>query len=303
MKVEKLLCGAVDFHWHTGPSVISRKFDVVEALKLADQYQMAAIVAKDHQFSTAMVVPIVNKYFTKPGGCKVFSSIALNNSLGGLNLEALKTAYGMGAKVVWMPTISTENHFVKHSIGGLPFPKINIPDSKVDGIENEKPKFIKHLKDDGTVTDEIKAIVSYVARNPDLVLATGHATAPEVDAVIQEALSLGVKKIVATHPGYMIEPSFGQMEEWASRGVFLEIGVGTSCPGSDYYKFEIEDVIRLINLVGPERIVIDTDLGQKDNIHPIEGFIKFLSILYNKGIPESQLTQMIRENPRYLLDI
>jgi hypothetical protein len=47
-------------------------------------------------------------------GCRVFGSIAMNNSIGGFNIMALDTAWNMGAKIAYMPTASSKMHIDGH---------------------------------------------------------------------------------------------------------------------------------------------------------------------------------------------
>ena len=71
----------------------------------AQQHHFSAFVVKDHYYPTMLSAYIAEKY-VGDGSCRVFGGIALNNSVGGINLKAVDAAVAMGAKLVWMPTVS-----------------------------------------------------------------------------------------------------------------------------------------------------------------------------------------------------
>ena len=111
----------IDLHVHAGPSVMPRAVDAAEMLQEAQQAGYSAIVIKDHYAPTMMSAQICEKHLGN-GSCKVFGGIALNNSVGGINLKAADAACALGAKLVWMPTVSSLRHKVMHSGKGLAFP-------------------------------------------------------------------------------------------------------------------------------------------------------------------------------------
>ena len=123
----------IDLHAHAGPSVMPRAVDAAQMLLEAQQDHFSAFVVKDHY--------IAEKY-VGDGSCRVFGGIALNNSVGGINLKAVDAAVAMGAKLVWMPTVSALRHKIMHSGKGVAFPA-----SKGMSVA-EKP--IMYLQEDGS---------------------------------------------------------------------------------------------------------------------------------------------------------
>lgn len=87
----------------------------------AQQHHFSAFVVKDHYCPTMLSAYIAEKY-VGDGSCRVFGGIALNNSVGGINLKAVDAAVAMGAKLVWMPTVSALRHKIMHSSKGVAFP-------------------------------------------------------------------------------------------------------------------------------------------------------------------------------------
>ena len=60
---------------------------------------------------------ILEKLFPETG-VKLFSGIALNNASGGINPHAVNHAINIGAKIVWLPTLSAANHIAKSARRG-----------------------------------------------------------------------------------------------------------------------------------------------------------------------------------------
>ena len=88
--VDRLMLGAVDLHVHSGPSLMPRRLDHVEALRAADAAGMAAIVLKDHYYPTMPIATLLNSHLgTK---AKAIGSVVLNNPLGDFNVHAAAAA-------------------------------------------------------------------------------------------------------------------------------------------------------------------------------------------------------------------
>ena len=109
-----ILNGFVDMHVHAGPSIAVRKVDAAEMLFQAEEAGYKAFLVKDHYFPTMMGAKMVTEHLAK-NGCQVFGGIALNKSVGMFNLHAVDAACQLGAKTVYMPTVSARNHVVGHS--------------------------------------------------------------------------------------------------------------------------------------------------------------------------------------------
>src|SRR5882757_3229330 len=108
-RIDKLLIGAVDLHCHSGPSVMPRVIDHIEAVKEASDAGMRAILFKDHYYSVTPITEMLTKYY---GNLNVvmLSGVPLNNTSGGLNRYAVDHGLKLGARIVWMPTFSAHNH-------------------------------------------------------------------------------------------------------------------------------------------------------------------------------------------------
>src|SRR3989339_459817 len=91
------LKGMYDLHVHASPSIAKRKLTALEALKLANNEGMEGFLLLDHTYNTATVAQALNElgYETK-----VFGSILLNESVGGLNPSVVEAAIGLGTSQI-----------------------------------------------------------------------------------------------------------------------------------------------------------------------------------------------------------
>ncbi len=58
VQIEALLEGAIDLHCHSGPSVMPRDIDHIEALRQASEVKMKAILIKDHYYAATPVTEL-----------------------------------------------------------------------------------------------------------------------------------------------------------------------------------------------------------------------------------------------------
>jgi Family of unknown function (DUF6282) len=163
-RIDGLLVGAVDPHVHSGPSIAPRGIDHLELLQQAWNAGFAASVTKDHDYSGVIAAQLIRKHHPELK-TKIFSSIVLNNVVGGLNPYAVEHTAAMGGKVVWMPTLAAENHLRWEKTASWAHPA---------STQKMRPAVgVPVLNPNQTVRDEVKEILDIIARN-DMVLASGH---------------------------------------------------------------------------------------------------------------------------------
>ena len=103
------LDGFYDLHIHSAPAPFVRIGDSADIARWCAEAGMAGIVIKSHFEST-----VSKAYHARLAvreaypDFKVFSGIALNRGVGGVNPGAVELALQQGAKVVWMPTLDAE---------------------------------------------------------------------------------------------------------------------------------------------------------------------------------------------------
>lgn len=277
--VSRALAGAIDIHVHSYPDDRPRSINAIDAAKDARSKGMRAIVLKNHYESTAGVAYLVRSVVPD---IEVFGGIDLNLTVGGINPAAVehmtRVSDGWG-RVVWMPTFDAENQ-VRYS-------KENRPSVSVSR--------------NGDLLPEVKQVIALIAKH-GLVLATGHSAANEGLMLLREGRRQGAQRMVVTHamnaPVLMTIP---QMQEAATLGALIEF-VGGSLATADAGA-RIDRFADAIRKVGPEFCILSSDLGQRGNALPAEGFGAFLVALRGKGLTEQEIDRMSKQNPARLLGL
>ena len=278
-EVAQVLAGAIDIHVHSDPDNVPRALDGIEAAKLARSKGMRGIVLKNHYDPTAGLAYLARK---EAPGLEVFGGIDLNLTVGGMNaaaVEHLTQVAGGWGRFVWMSTFDAENQ-VRFS---------------------KEPRPFVSVARDGNLLPETKAVISAIAGHR-LVLATGHVSAVEALMILREAQAQRVEHMVVTHamnaPVLMDVP---QMQEAAKLGAFIEF-VGGSLVSADA-QARMDRFADAIRKVGVQSCILSSDLGQKANALPPDGFAAFLLAMRARGFSAQDLGRMSKENPARLLEL
>jgi microsomal dipeptidase-like Zn-dependent dipeptidase len=189
-----------------------------------------------------------------------------------------QVAGGWG-RFVWMSTFDAENQ--------VRFSKENRP-------------FVSVARGQ-TLLPEAKAVIAVIAKRR-LVLATGHVSADEALMLVREARQQGVTSMVVTHamnPPVLMNLS--QMQEAARHGAFIEF-VGGSVASAEA-PARIDRFADAIRRIGPQFCILSSDLGQKGNPLPPDGFAAFILALRARGFSDADLNRMTQENPARLLGL
>ncbi|MCK5429317.1 MAG: hypothetical protein KAI94_07590, partial [Anaerolineales bacterium] len=157
-----ILEGVIDLHIHSSPDVIPRLMDDVEIAHEAAEAGMRAVLLKSHHTLTADRAAIASKQVE---GIQVFGGLVLNQAVGGLNPCAVEVALAMGAKEIWMPTLSAANH---------------LRASNVDG------EGITILDESGAIKPVVNDILRLIAP-ADVILGTGHLSVDEIIILVKAA--------------------------------------------------------------------------------------------------------------------
>src|SRR6476620_3212529 len=188
-RIDNLLNGAIDPHVHSGPSIAPRGVDHLELLEAYSAAGVAAVVTKDHDYSGVMTAALIRKHHPELK-TKIYSSIVLNNVVGGFNPYAVEHTAAMGGKVVWMPTLAAENHLRWEKTSNWGHPASTQKMRPATGIPV--------LGNDRTVRDDVKEVLDVVAKN-DMVLASGHLHVSETWLVFEEVKRRRRAPIGLTH--------------------------------------------------------------------------------------------------------
>jgi hypothetical protein len=278
--VDSLMAGAVDMHIHSSPDASPRKMSDLEVARSYKEGGLKAVLLKCHVTPTAGRAAIAGQ---ATGNFNVFGGLVLNRMAGGLNPAAVDAELALGAKQIWMPTLSSELH-IKINKGN--------PANAVR-IKNEK----------GALKDELFEILDLIAAK-DAILGTGHLTSDECEQVVELALKRGVKKILITHPEYEMPAMPADVQKkLARKGVMFErcFFAANPVPGQQVVPPSV--VAGQIRAVGAEMSIMASDFGQFFNEEPLKGFRRFITTMLGMGIPEGDIEVMIKKNPEKILGI
>jgi hypothetical protein len=292
-RIVGLLKGAIDPHVHSGPSIAPRAVDHLELLKEYSAAGLAAVVTKDHDYSGVMTAALISKHHPELR-TKLYSSIVLNNVVGGFNPYAVEHTAAMGGKVVWMPTLAAENHLRWEKTSNWVHPASTQKMRPAAGIPV--------LGNDRTVRDDVKEVLDIVAKN-DMVLASGHLHVSETWLVFEEARRRGVARIVLTHPEDIVDASLNDVKGMAAMGAFVEHSLCMFVEGSKFKTRSAEDLRKHIDAAGVEQTVLASDLGQTGTISPLEGLRRGIRLCIDLGYDDTQIRKMVSSNAARMLGI
>ncbi len=275
--------GTIDLHVHTAPDVWPRRLDDLALAREAAAAGMRALLLKSHHTLTADRAAVVDGLVKD---IRVFGGLALNDFVGGLNPAAVEAALALGARQIWMPTISAANHRRVH---GIPEGGISI------------------LDEAGALRPVVFEILDQIAQQ-DAVLGTGHLSVQEIQHLVPAAQAAGVKRILITHPELSItNMSIAVQQALAGPGVFFERCLIATVPPGPLVPpgptVPLSAIAAAVRQVGPETTVLATDFGQPENPSPVEGLQRYIAGMMELGISRKDIERMTQINPAGLLGL
>jgi hypothetical protein len=278
--------GAYDLHVHVEPDLAKRRIDDLGLARRFAELGLAGFVLKSHYVSTAERAAVVRAAVP---GIDALGAITLNAGVGGLNALAVEIAAREGARIVWLPTVDSEN------------------EASEDGPKPAKQPVWRRIQDEFAAAgianapvqltvDGLARVLEVVARH-DIVLATGHLGRAEIHTAVDAALAAGVSHVVVTHPDY---PTQGvpvdEQRELAQRGVLLERCFAPIHSG----KVSWDQTFDAIRATSAENNVLSTDLGQLANPPVEDGLALMADRLLEAGFTEDDIHTMAVINTRKL---
>ena len=278
------LTGAADLHCHFGPDPHrERSVDAFEAASEAAAAGHRAVVLKSHDSPTPSLAWAVQR--DVGDDISVFGGICCDREIGGVNPAAVEVALVLGARIVWLPTLSSRQDFENGIAAqlGIPGPGIVVTDP------------------DDQLLAETHEVLTLVKEH-DAILATGHVSAAEHYAVVREFARSG--KVLVTHAtedlaGPNLTPA--QCRELADLGAWIELCAMT-CIGGLATR-SVAQMVETIRTVGVARVTLGTDFGQKINPHPAAGLQTYADALYAEGLSDDEIRRMACSNPCELLGV
>lgn len=284
---DELIQGAIDFHVHTAPDLSPRKYTDIQLAEQCRKAGMSGFISKCHQGDTSARAAAVSEIFPDVKG---FGGIVLNHAVGGLNEASVYACGKMGGKVVWFPTVDAYQdayykrlYFVEH-LGG----------------ENHRPECrrkIQIINDNQELIPDVYPVLEQI-KEQEMILATGHLSSIESLILIRAASKMGIRKMLVNHISFPITRASMELQrEYLACGAMLE-----HCYYSLYYGLASwDEIFASMRQAGTAHIILSSDLGQKNSPDPAEGMRLFVGKLYESGISDKAIKQMIVENPKELL--
>jgi hypothetical protein len=291
LKLQDIVREAVDLHMHIGPEILPRKHNPFTLLK-NQMEKVGRICIKSHCYSTVSWAKIFNEAFDTNF---LIGSVTLNNFVGGINLDLLYADACIASDpfIVWMPTLHSENHLKRSE---WEVKKEWVEDPSFNARRSESIKPVKVVVN-GRLTKDAVRLLEFV-RDFDCVLATGHISWSESEAVVKEAVSMGIGRIIVTHPIYqLIDMPVEVQKELAELGAYME----HSYVMHSIDKISYNRIVSQIKEVGAHSCILSTDVGQTISPDPDIALKEFSHGLIEHGLTLGEVREMLVENPSRLV--
>lgn len=285
--VDSLIKGAIDMHVHFSPdSMAPRRQDALELAQTARDLGLRGLILKAREFNTVPLAILASRLVPE---VQVFGSITLDNESGGLNPSPALAAARMGAKLIWLPTvtaINSKNKTETHNNYKLPGEGQTVLDSK------------------GKLKAEAKEIFQ-IAKEFNIILATGHLSPKEIFVLAEEAQRIKHTKFLITHAlqSQLVDVGLTPEEvtQLARGGAYIEHSFWGWMPTVS--NWDAKMLADSIKATGAERCIMSSDFGQYFHPPAPEGLRLFISTMLRKGIEEKDIEIMVKTNPAKLLGL
>jgi hypothetical protein len=306
------LKGAIDMHAHQDPDSFgpsygqaARSIDALDLYTRAKASGMRGFVIKEHLDQSAGLAYYMRKLhpdFEFFGG--MGSNLTTGTKVNPWAITHMAEMKGGWGRIVWMPSWDSENSI--HKLPRRPPAYVAVAECK--GL----PFWINYPKpcDGGELLPEVKEAIQIIAKtktrdsNGDLILATGHNSPPEVKLMIKEAVRVGVKHIILTHPLLdIVDMTPAEIKETVAMGpeIYAEFTSQFGNPGArpEVVKLYVEG----IRAAGVEHAFISSDTGQLNSNWQPDALANCAKVLRANGFTEHELDLLLKINPAKILGI
>ena len=298
-----LLVGAIDGHVHACPHLNARSVDVFEAVEQAAAAGMRGIGLMDNFCSSVGYAALARRRLGHLG-VAVFGGVILEPQAGGISVDVVRAALGLGYAE------GTD----RHPADGARF--VSLPTHHTRAVALAEGRDGAYLAgclaipDNGPLPDALARILDLVAEH-DVVLNTGHLAAGETMRLVELARARGIERILCPANYF----TAGDVRALAALGASVEFSfffvthatqVGLTHVDAEKHQVEPVTIAGLAELIAAapvESVVLSGDCGVSVLPPPIEGLREFLWALLLSGVPEATLRRAVGENPARLFGL
>lgn len=296
--MHKLFQGAYDLHVHSGPDIVPRKADDPEMCRHFLEAGFQGYCIKSHYFCTAERARIMRHYFPQ---LNVVGAISLNQTVGGMNAQAVDAAGRDGAKIVWFPTFDAKNE-IEFTFGErctydrMPAWALRMKERREKGLIDHG---ITVLNENGGLTQETEDVMRVIAAH-NMILCTGHLSPREIFAIVRRAPQIGVKRLVITHAAWAsVGLTKEEQKALSDLGALIEV---CSSNVRAAYGSTWETLYETLRYVGPQNCILSSDAGNRAKPYPAHSLDAFAENLLAHGFTERELRRMAVENTVKLIE-
>jgi hypothetical protein len=283
--IDDIMRGAIDMHVHFGPDMpptgdlgVARRLDGFATAQQAGNAGMRAIVMKSHHWPTGALARTVQPLVPEVA---LFGTVVLNYSIGGLNPFGVEVGAKIGCKVLFAPTWNALHH-ASGRRGGRARPPVGL---------RGRPG-ISIVDDSGALLPEMHEILD-IAKENDMVVATGHVSPEEHLVLVAEAHRRKIQGIVVSH--VRDEISLEDRKVMAKQGAAIEL----------VYRLgmDAKPLVEAARGVGVEHCAMTVDGGQAFGPLPAESFRTFVGQLLFHGMTPEEVSIMAQRVPARVLGL
>ncbi|RJP55716.1 MAG: hypothetical protein C4549_07800 [Deltaproteobacteria bacterium] len=299
-EIDKIIQRSYDLHFHIGPDILPRKYNVRELIQ-QEQGKIAGIVLKSHSFPT--ITGIIASGEGK-SALKLFGSVTMNYFMGGFNPSAIYASSTMSKNfpiIVWFPTIHAENH-LRHNYSNYEIPPEWVKDPEFKPRIKTELKAVRVTDWNNSLFDKCVRVLKMI-KKMGCIMATGHLSWEETEILATEALKENIKVII-THPNQKdIAMPLRTQKDLAKKGAYIEHCYVMYLDRDNKDDYPLDEMADKINEVGADQCILSSDAGQMGNPGPSESLKEFVKLLLKEGITRSQFEKMLIKNPETILGI
>ncbi len=301
--------GAIDIHCHAHEN----QQDPLDLAIFASESGMRGILFKtigpisgeyrpvpEMQKIVVQLMQWADKSGIAPIDCWAGYGVTMDNTPPTLKKLASNLSDGVGG--VWLPVFNHANTYNK--VGG----KAIWMDKTADPTAHTAPlpwaEALKHghylIEASGALTPFYKDVMRMVAEH-DVPLFFGHATHPELYALVEFAEKIGFRKAVIDHPfSPFVDLTVAQMKEFASAGVYLNFTYDELSPLLGVDPKRMYDAIRAI---GVDQVTLSSDAGEPLFPHSVECMRLIRGYMEAFGLSSAELETVCCSNPAALMGV